>query len=240
MGEVTRARRFGKYRIIARLGGGGMADVFLAQMAGPSGFSKLAVVKRLRDKLQNDDYMLSMFLDEGRLAARLNHQNVVNTYEVGQDKEGHFIAMEFLEGQPLSHILAKLKEDRLPLEMHLHILCETLTALQYAHDLPDYDGKPLGIVHRDVSPQNIFVTYSGQSKLVDFGVAKAASASSETRAGVIKVKVTYMAPEQAVGKDTIDGRADIFALGILFWEALTVSAKSRFLPNLWQGEQRSL
>jgi len=225
---VSQSMAGGKYRVIAGLGRGGMAEVYLAQMAGPSGFTKLAVLKRLRQGISQDEEMLSMFLDEARLAARLNHPNIVNTFEVGEDTQGHFIAMEYLDGQPLSTIVRRMqKTEPFPLEYQLFVLNEVLTALHYIHELTDYDGTPLNIVHRDISPQNVFVTYAGQVKVMDFGVAKAESASVETRAGVLKGKVTYMAPEQARGIN-VDRRADLYAVGVMLWEAAT---KRR----LWKG-----
>ena len=225
---ASQAMAGGKYRVIAGLGRGGMAEVYLAQMAGPSGFTKLAVLKRLRQGISQDEEMLSMFLDEARLAARLNHPNIVNTFEVGEDANGHFIAMEYLDGQPLSTIVRRMqKAEPFPLDYQLFVMNEVLTALHYIHELTDYDGTPLNIVHRDISPQNVFVTYAGQVKVMDFGVAKAASASVETRAGVLKGKVTYMAPEQARGIN-VDRRADLYAVGVMLWEAAT---KRR----LWKG-----
>lgn len=225
---VSQSMAGGKYRVIAGLGRGGMAEVYLAQMAGPSGFTKLAVLKRLRQGISQDEEMLSMFLDEARLAARLNHPNIVNTFEVGEDAQGHFIAMEYLDGQPLSTIVRRMqKTEPFPLDYQLFVLNEVLTALHYIHELTDYDGTPLNIVHRDISPQNVFVTYAGQVKVMDFGVAKAESASVETRAGVLKGKVTYMAPEQARGIN-VDRRADLYAVGVMLWEAAT---KRR----LWKG-----
>lgn len=201
-----------------------MADVFLARLVGPSGFSKLAVVKRLRERrgLDDDPDLYDMFLNEARLAARLNHPNIVQTFETGQDERGVYMAMEYLEGQTLSALLKRCRKLGAPLDLEAqaYVLAEVLTALEYAHNLEDYDGSPLKIVHRDVSPQNVFVTYRGAVKLVDFGVAKATSSSLQTRTGVIKGKVAYMAPEQAHGADDLDGRADLFSAGVMLWESL--------------------
>lgn len=223
----------GRYNPIARIGSGGMADVYLARAAGPAGFSKLAVIKRLRKDIVQDDEMIQMFLDEARLAARLNHPNVVNTFEVGIDEKGHFITMEFLDGQPLSRIIRHFEKSkrRFPLSLHLQVISDVLSALSYAHQLEDYDRSPLNIVHRDVSPQNIFVLYTGQAKLVDFGIAKAAGALTETRTGVLKGKLSYMPPEQARTTE-LDGRADLFAVGILLWEALVGR-------RLWEGKNEA-
>ncbi len=216
----TGAGGFGKYRLIAELGHGGMAEVFLAIASGPAGFNKLLVIKQIRDQLADDPEFLGMFLDEARLAARLNHPNVVQTNEVGEDGRRYFIAMEYLEGQPLNRIAQRLgKDGRLTLAMHVRILIEALAGLHYAHELTDFDGTQLQVVHRDATPHNIFVTYAGQVKVVDFGIAKALGSSSETRAGVLKGKISYMAPEQALG-ERVDRRADVFAVGMMLWEAL--------------------
>ena len=216
----TGAGGFGKYRPIAELGHGGMAEVFLAVSSGPAGFNKLVVLKQIRAQLADDPEFLAMFLDEARLAARLNHPNVVQTNEVGEDSRRYFIAMEYLEGQPLNRVVQRLgKNGSLTLAMHVRILIDALAGLHYAHELADFDGTQLQVVHRDATPHNIFVTYAGQVKVVDFGIAKALGSSAETRAGVLKGKVSYMAPEQALG-EKVDRRADVFAAGMMLWEAL--------------------
>lgn len=209
----------GRYRVIAELGRGGMARVLLTVSAGPGGFEKLLVVKKLRDELLDDPEFLTMFLDEARIAARLNHPNVVHTYEVGAEGGVYYIAMDYLEGQPLSAILKKVGRQSVPLDVHVRILADMLAGLDYAHKLTDFDGTPLHVVHRDVSPQNVFVTYDGQVKLVDFGIAKAAVASSRTKQGVLKGKAAYIAPEQARAEQ-VDARADIFAAGVMLFEAI--------------------
>ncbi|HEY8039064.1 MAG TPA: protein kinase [Polyangiaceae bacterium] len=211
-----------KYQPFAALGEGGMAQVFLAVARGPMGFNKLVVLKRMRSQYAKDEAVVRMFLDEARLAARLNHPNVIHTYEVGEHEGRYFIAMEYLEGQPLNRILAEAR--RIGREVRpavwVRILEDVLTGLQYAHDLKDYDGTPLGIVHRDVSPHNMFVTYDGQVKVVDFGIAKAALSEAHTEIGVLKGKVAYMSPEHALGAP-LDRRSDLFALGIVLWEAIS-------------------
>ena len=225
MGEAS----FGKYRLIAELGHGGMADVFLAVQAGPagSGFHKLTVIKRLRQNLVEEPEFVEMLIEEARIAARLNHPNVVQTNEVGQVGHQYFIAMEYLDGQPLHRIqhrsTQRLKDGKtspVGQPQQMIIVMDALAGLHHAHDLADYDGSPLQIVHRDVTPQNIFVTYEGQVKVVDFGIAKAAGRASETRQGVVKGKVRYMAPEQALGQP-VDRRADVFSMGIMLWEVAT-------------------
>ena len=196
-----------------------MARVLLTMAQGMHGFNKLLVVKELREELAGDPDFLSMFLDEARITARLNHPNIVQTYEVGNDADRYFIAMEYLEGQPLNAIFRRMGRRNLPLEIHLRILADVLAGLSHAHQLKDFDGTPFSIVHRDVSPQNVFVTYDGQVKLVDFGIAKAAGASSRTQEGMLKGKISYIAPEQA-RCEHVDARADLFAVGVMLWEAL--------------------
>jgi serine/threonine protein kinase len=209
----------GKYVPFARLGNGGMADVFLALARGPAGFDKLTVIKRLRNP--GDDSLVGMFLDEARLSARLSHPNIVNTYEVGEVEGRFFIAMEYLDGQPLQALLSLLagRGKGLGDALSAYVAMQALKGLHYAHELVDYDGSRLGVVHRDVSPHNLFVTYGGQVKLLDFGIAKATVNSTHTATGVLKGKIRYMAPEQ-VEEGDVDRRADVYALGIVLWEAL--------------------
>ena len=212
---------FGKYQLFASLGRGGMADVFLSVARGQMGVNRLVVIKRLRQALAEEVSFRTMFLDEARLAARLAHPNIVHTYEVGEHQGVYFIAMEFLEGQSLNKIEREAirKKQFLEPDVCARIIADALTGLHHAHELTDYDGSPLGIIHRDVSPHNIFVTYDGHTKLVDFGIAKAALSSTETEVGVLKGKVAYMAPEQASGGH-VDRRADVFAMGIVLWEMI--------------------
>ncbi len=225
--DVLDVGDLGRYRLIARLARGGMGDVYLAVQRGPSGFNKLAVLKELRDTLAEEPTYLEMFLDEARLAARLNHPNVVQTNEVGSDGARHYIAMEYLEGQPLQRIMSRLaRTGELSLPMRLRILSDALAGLHYAHELCDFDGSSLHVVHRDVSPHNIIVTYDGAVKVLDFGIAKTLI-SEETRAGIVKGKAAYMAPEQAMGR-SVDRRADIFSAGVMLWELVTNQ-------RLWKG-----
>ena len=161
-----------------------------------------------------------MFLDEARLAARLNHPNIVQTNEVGVADGKYFMAMEFLDGQPLLKIVQRMLPRPVPVDIALGIAANVCAGLHYAHTLADFSGKPLGIVHRDVSPHNIFVTYAGQVKVVDFGIAKATSRTTETQAGILKGKIAYMSPEH-IGGVPLDGRSDVFSLGVVLYEALT-------------------
>jgi serine/threonine-protein kinase len=207
--------------LIAQLARGGMGVVYLALVRGPAGFNKLFVVKELKTDLAEDPLFISMFLEEARLAARLSHPNVVQTIEVGSEGGRHFIAMEYLEGQPLHRVISRAKKagSGISLEYQLHILVQALEGLHYAHSLADFDGTRLGIIHRDISPHNIFVTYDGVVKVVDFGIAKALDTSQETGTGVLKGKIAFMAPEFVRGK-TPDQRVDVFAAGVILWEAL--------------------
>jgi len=222
---------FGRYRLIADVGRGGMSDVYLAVTEGTEAaarFQKLLVIKMLKPELSEDSEFVAMFLNEARLAARLNHPNVVQTIEVGEAGGRYFLAMEYLEGQPLHRVLRHTDvRARLGLDMRLHMLIQALAGLHYAHERRDYDGSPLDIVHRDVSPANLFVTYDGHVKLMDFGIAKARDSNSETRVGVFKGKAAYVAPEQARG-ETVDRRADVYSVGVVLWELLTGR-------RLWSG-----
>ena len=211
-------RKIGKYRLLAQIGRGGMGEVYLAMAQGPAGFKKLVVLKCINESSAEDEQLRKMFLDEAMLAARLSHHNVVQTYESGELDGAPYIAMEYLEGQPLSKLLQSAA-DIAP-RMAAHIISEAAAGLHYAHQLQDYDGTPLAIVHRDLSPPNIFITYDGVVKVVDFGIAKTALADrTKTEIGTFKGKISYMAPEQAMHEE-IDQRADIFSLGTVLWEML--------------------
>ena len=224
-------RNVGKYQPLALLGQGGMANVYLATATGPGNFAKLIVLKELRSELASDPEFRAMFLDEARLAARLSHPNIVQTFEVVEDAAGaHVIVMEYLDGQPMNRLRSRLQErGAAGVAAQIRILLDLLAGLQYAHELADFDGTPLKIVHRDVSPHNVFITYGGEVKLVDFGIAKAVDSASRTQTGEIKGKLSYMAPEQAMGSG-VDRRADLFAVGIMLWEVL--SGK-----RMWRGLQ---
>lgn len=209
-----------------------MSEVFLAVRRGPVGFAKLLVIKRLRDDLggrADGAGYRALLLDEATLSARLEHPNIVQTFEVGEHDGAPFLAMEYLDGQSLDRVFAAAQRAgiEVSVELCLRVIADVLAALDYAHNLADYDGTPLGIVHRDVSPQNVFWTYQGEIKLVDFGVAKYAFSSTETEVGLVKGKLTYMAPEQAL-RTSLDRRADVFPAGIVMWECL---ARQPLLPG---------
>jgi serine/threonine-protein kinase len=218
--STDEGRRLGKYHLIAELARGGMGVVFLALVRGPSGFNKLFVVKELRAHLAEDPELVSMFLEEARLAAKLNHRNIVQTIEVDSDGRRHFIAMEYLDGQSYGTVLARLRQsgEKFPLAGHLYVLSHVLEGLQYAHAPAEPGAWKPSIVHRDMSPQNVLLTIDGQVKIIDFGIAKAQESPSHTRSGVLKGKLAYMAPEQAAS-DPLDGRSDIFSVGVMLWEA---------------------
>jgi serine/threonine-protein kinase len=219
--SATGQMMFGRYRPIASLGQGGMANIYLAVALGPAGFNKLMVVKALRTDLEaHSEEFAEMFLDEARLSARLNHPNIVQTFEIGEGEGRPFIAMEYLEGQPMRVVQRRLGRTGLPLEEEIRVIAETARGLHHAHELRGLQREFLGVVHRDVSPQNVFLTYDGQVKLLDFGIAKARGAEHLTKVGVIKGKLDYIAPEQIRG-ERVDRRADVFSLGAMLWEAAT-------------------
>ncbi|MCB9525047.1 MAG: serine/threonine protein kinase, partial [Myxococcales bacterium] len=212
-------QRFGKYTLLKRLATGGMAEIFLAHQRGLGGFEKEVVVKRLLPEHAQNEELVAMFLDEARIAAHLTHPNIAQIYDLGAIEDGYFIAMEYVRGVDLrrlcSHGIAV--NNYLPLNHAVRIMAEVCDALAYAHTRTDTDGRPMNIVHRDVSPTNILVTYDGGVKLVDFGIAKAANKATVTRSGQVKGKFGYMAPEQARG-DEVDARTDLFAVGINLYE----------------------
>ncbi len=214
----------GKYKIIQRLAVGGMAELFLARVTGIEGFEKYVVVKRILPQHAQDRHFVDMFLDEARLAARLDHQNIVQVHDIGQEAHAYFFVMEYLHGEDAQELLKVegRREQRIPLEQALTIITGVAAGLQYAHEKCDTDGLPLHIVHRDVAPSNIIVTYDGGVKLVDFGIARAHFRQSQTEAGRVKGKLSYMSPEQCRGEE-LDARSDLFSLGIVTYELTTMS-----------------
>ncbi len=215
-------RRLGRFQIIGRLATGGMAEVYLALSGELPGYRTLLVVKRILPHLASNRQFIGMFLDEARLAALLDHPNVVRIIEVGHDGEEYFLAMELVQGKPLSAVLRKATRERRPPSPALaaYIIAQAASGLGYAHALTDGDGRPLGVVHRDVSPQNILLSFEGAVKLIDFGVARAFGRVAHTSPGGLKGKIEYMSPEQASAEE-VDHRADVFALGVVLWEVLT-------------------
>ncbi len=219
-GEAVAPSRLGRYELITRIGQGGMADVQLALQHGPAGFEKLVVVKLVHEHLVSEKAFVDMLLDEARVAALLKHPNVVDIYDLGEVDGRYFIAMEYLEGEPLLAVLRAGRDgNRLDVNSTARLIADTADGLDAAHELRSMAGKPLELVHHDVSLGNIVVLYNGQVKLVDFGVAKATQSVS-TRSKV-QGKFSYMAPEKLAGGDG-DRRSDIFSLGVVLWEAITL------------------
>ena len=199
-----------------------MATVFLARLSGVGGFQRFVAIKRLHPHLAREPEFIEMFLEEARLAARIHHPNVVPILEIGETEHGYYIVMEYVEGDTLGRLLARSAQtgQRLPTKVGLRVIVDMLAGLDAAHELKDDEGNALGIVHRDISPQNVLVGVDGSARLSDFGVARATSRLSTTRTGQLKGKLAYMAPEQAKGDRDIDRRADLFAAGIVLWEVL--------------------
>ncbi len=213
---------FGRYFLIDKIAVGGMAEVFKAKSFSHGGFEKLLVIKRILQHLSDNDEFVDMFIDEAKISVELQHPNIVQIYDFGRIQENFFIAMECVEGKDVKDILRKLAERRklLPTEYAVYIAHEICKGLDYAHKRTDMQGLPLGIIHRDVSPSNILVSYSGEVKVADFGIAKAQISAYNTKGGILKGKFEYMSPEQASGLD-LTNQADIFATGIILHEMLT-------------------
>lgn len=213
---------FGQYELIEHIATGGMAEVYKARMKGLEGFQKIVAIKRILPHLTDNDEFVTMFIDEAKLAAQLQHPNIIHIYDLGKIDRSYYIAMEFIDGLDLRTILQKLqaKGERFPLPLALYVGARLADALDYAHRKRDFKGQAMALVHRDVSPQNVLISYEGDIKLCDFGIAKAASKASHTRAGALKGKLQYMSPEQAWGKD-LDHRSDIFSLGLVLYEMIT-------------------
>jgi serine/threonine protein kinase len=213
---------FGKYELLKKVGLGGMAELFLARQSGIEGFEKLIVIKRILPHLADSGEFIQMFLNEARLAARLNHPNVVQIYDLGRVAGTYFIAMEYINGVDLSRVLKKERKARrfIPTEHAVKMMSYVCEALTYAHNHTDVRGNPLCIVHRDISPHNVLVAFDGGVKLTDFGIAKAATQAVKTKAGTLKGKYYYMSPEQCLGRK-VDNRSDIFSAGILLYQLMT-------------------
>lgn len=222
--SIEAGERIGRYKVICELASGGMATVYLAYLGGLGGFQRLVAIKRLHPHLSEETEFVNMFLDEARLVAEIRHPHVVPTLDIDQTPQGLCLVMEYVEGGAFSNLLvhaAQHEENgRLDQGIAIRVVLDALGGLHAAHELTDADGSPRGLVHRDVSPQNILVGTSGNSMILDFGIARASQRLTSTRVGQMKGKLAYMAPEQATGKE-VDRRADVFAAGIVLWEALT-------------------
>jgi serine/threonine-protein kinase len=221
-------QRIDRYELVGEIASGGMATVYLARLTGVGGFQRFVAIKRLHPHLAAEEEFVQMFLDEARLAAAIHHPNVVPILEVGASPLGYYLVMEYIEGDTLARLLARAAtaNSQLPPAIGLRIVLDMLAGLHTAHELRDEHGEPTHLVHRDVSPQNVLVGTDGIGRITDFGVARAASRLSETRVGQLKGKIAYMAPEQAMGAEELDRRADVFSAGVVTWEVL--SAKRLF------------
>ncbi|MCB9531410.1 MAG: serine/threonine protein kinase [Myxococcales bacterium] len=215
-------KKLGRYLLDRKIATGGMAEIWLAHQEGPAGFEKQLVVKRILPHLAEDPKFVEMFLDEARLAARLTHANIAQIFDLGEADGEYFIAMEFVDGRDMQAVVDRSIEvgHPIPPVVAVRIVADACVALDYAHNFVDRDGTPVQLVHRDISPQNILLSRDGVVKLVDFGVAKAATSTHKTQTGAVKGKLSYMAPEQ-IGGQRVDARTDIFALGIVLYELVT-------------------
>ncbi|MBA3540913.1 MAG: protein kinase, partial [Deltaproteobacteria bacterium] len=215
-------RQFGPYRLVRQIAVGGMAEIHLAKTKGIAGFEKYVALKMIHPNLAEDEQFIQMLVDEAKIAVQLTHANIAQTFDLGRVGDTYYITMEYVDGSDLYKVLRRASEVDLemPLDICAFIGKEVASALDHAHRKRDHAGKSLGIVHRDVSPQNVLVSYAGEVKLVDFGIAKATSKAKQTAVGVIKGKYYYMSPEQAWG-DPLDHRSDIFSAGIVLYELMT-------------------
>jgi serine/threonine protein kinase len=225
-------KRLGRYELLGELASGGMATVYLGRARGIGGFERLVAVKCCHAHLREDADFVSMFLDEARLAAKIHHPNVVPTLDVG-DAEELYLVMEYCEGDRLATLVnrAASRDGFMPVDVVLRIMVDVLQGLHAAHELTDTSGRPLQIVHRDVTPQNILVGVDGVSRLVDFGVAKAEARANTTKDGALKGKIAYMAPEQ-IGEHEVSRQSDVFSAGVVLWEAL--ASKRLFRSEPWR------
>lgn len=215
----------GGYEVVTSLGQGGMADVLLAVRRGPYASNKLVVIKKLKAAPDGDQEFVNMFVDEARIAMRLSHPNVVSTFDFVAQGQELYLTMEFLDGPSLLQVTRTVGRSKIPLELHVWILTQVLSGLGYAHQLRDFDGTALEIVHRDVTPSNVILTHGGGVKLVDFGIAKVAGAVAVTQSGMMKGKIGYASPEQCLGKPTTMS-SDLYSVGVMLWEAMARRGRS--------------
>ena len=221
---MSASESLGKYRLEQKIAIGGMAEIWLARQEGPAGFSKRLVIKRILPNLATDDKFVQMFLDEARVAALLEHPNIVRISDLGQVDDSYFIAMEFIDGPDLDYLIVRTRQlsAHVPSVIAARLVADALNGLDYAHNFANEEGQPLGLVHRDISPHNVLISSTGVAKVCDFGVAKAATSKHQTQAGAVKGKFAYMSPEQIAAKP-LDGRSDVFAMGIVLYELATGS-----------------
>jgi serine/threonine protein kinase len=229
--DLESTNKIGPYLLLKRVATGGMAELFLSDYIREDGFRKTVAVKRILPHLAENPDFIKMFTREARLAALLNHPNVIQISDYGKIGNAYFIAMEYIDGKNLGEMLWTLKQG-LPIDHAIYIISEICKGLDYSHSKRDDEtGEPLNIVHRDISPQNLLISYQGEVKVSDFGISKARSEPSFTQAGVIKGKLSYLSTEQALGKP-VDQRADIYALGLVFYETLTGKRVFQFANDL--------
>jgi len=220
--DLDRGRRIGKYEILTRLSMGGMAELFLAYTAGPGGFRKFVAVKQILPDIKKDDQFVKMFLDEARITAAFSHANIGQVFDLGEEEGELYLAMEFISGQNLEQLIkrAKKRDVQIPIGFGARVVRDACLGLHYAHHFTDASGKPAPVVHRDVSPKNVMITYSGDVKMIDFGIAKAKGRLNRTQVGIVKGTSGYMSPEQ-VRNETLDGRTDLFAAAVMLHELIT-------------------
>lgn len=216
-------RHFGRFQLLLEMAQGGMATLFLARLSGPVNFQKLVVIKKIHDHLAGEQEFIEMFQDEARIAALIHHPNVATIFDMGTVDKSYYIAMEYVHGHSMAEFMraAKRIDQKLPWTIAARMIADAAAGLHAAHELTTPDGRPLNVVHRDVSPQNLLMTYDGHVKVVDFGIAYAAEKISHTSDGTIKGKIAYMSPEQA-SSAPLDRRSDVFSLGIILYEAVTM------------------
>ncbi|HUJ27297.1 MAG TPA: serine/threonine-protein kinase, partial [Myxococcales bacterium] len=213
---------FGKYFLLDRINVGGMAEVYKAKTVGVEGFEKIVAIKRILPSVAEDEEFIKMFVDEAKITSQLSHANLCQTFDLGKIDDTFYIAMEYVPGRDLRAVFERMNRrgERMPLMLASYVMARVCDGLDYAHRKHDPSGRDLHIVHRDVSPQNIIVSYEGEVKLIDFGIAKAANKITKTQAGILKGKFGYMSPEQVRGL-ALDGRSDIFAAGVVMYELCT-------------------
>jgi eukaryotic-like serine/threonine-protein kinase len=220
--DFHQGERIGKYQVITQLSMGGMAELFLGFTSGPGGFRKYVAIKRILPDVRTNEQFERMFLDEARITAAFNHPNIAQVYELGQEEDGLFLAMEFIAGQNLDQLTlaCQQRQEPVPLGFSTGVVRDVCQALHYAHTFMDPSGRPSPVIHRDVAQKNIMVTYDGVVKLLDFGIAKARNSLERTSAGMVKGTAGYMSPEQVRG-EKLDGRSDVFSVGVVLWELIT-------------------
>ena len=220
---LSQSDKLGKYEVIRQIAVGGMAELYLARTVGMEGFEKLVCVKRILPQYANNPSFVNMFLNEARLAATLHHPNIAQVYDIGQEQGEYFFAMEYVHGEDLGRLVATAQESGVPISLDcaLTLVSGLCAGLHYAHEKASPEGKPLGVVHRDVSPTNVLVSYDGAVKLVDFGIARAGGEPVQSAVGGLKGKISYMSPEQCRGKTAVDRRSDVFSVGTILYELTT-------------------